>query len=232
MENSRKNGLLAIWADIEKAYDTRFRQWHNCQHLTERLSIKGFIAGYRYCGLEGAPDYYMFYDTYDSKVLGSEPYLHSVSNPTPWTKESLHYYRNTVRNIYSEIYTCGNKPNIVSPYIYLHRFGLPEEKTEEYLKIFQEEYLETFTELPGVFRGRLFETDKEISGISSDEKKLHNASQAKQPFLAMFEVYSLDEITEEICNQIESKCRILNDLENFTKEKYWLDSMLNAPESQ
>jgi hypothetical protein len=38
-------GLLAFWADIDSDYVLRFQQWHNCEHMPERLSIPGFLGG-------------------------------------------------------------------------------------------------------------------------------------------------------------------------------------------
>ena len=223
----QKNGLLAIWADIEKSYDTEFRKWHNCQHVMERLSIQGFIAAYRYCGLASAPAYFMFYETYDSKVLGSEEYLKSVNNPTQWTKESLKHFRNTVRNIYSEIYIVGKKPRVLSPYLYLSRFSLPKNGAEKVLETYKKKYMDKIIEFPDVFGARLFESDLEISGIGSGEMKLHRAIPAKQPFLAIYEMASLEVVSSKKFSQIGSDCQILKNLENLTNEKYWIDYTVN-----
>ena len=36
-------GLMAFWAEIDESYVDRFRQWHNCEHMPERVSVPGFF---------------------------------------------------------------------------------------------------------------------------------------------------------------------------------------------
>ncbi len=40
-------GLMIIWADIDLNYVLRFQEWHNCEHVPERMSIPGFLRGRR-----------------------------------------------------------------------------------------------------------------------------------------------------------------------------------------
>ena len=35
-------GLLAFWADIDQDYVLGFQQWHNCEHMRERLRACGW----------------------------------------------------------------------------------------------------------------------------------------------------------------------------------------------
>jgi hypothetical protein len=229
-------GLLAVWADIEKDYETKFRKWHNCQHVAERVSIQGFLAGYRYCGIEGAPDYLMFYETRDSKVLGSDPYLNSVNNPTPWTQKSITHLRNTVRNIYNEICGLGEEPSIVSPYLYASRFGLREESSKEVIDLYKNKYMPRVMEMPEVSRVRLYESDTEISGIGTDEKKLHGAELADYPFLVLIEVSNPEVVSSESWKRVQEDSDIsglvISRLEGLTSEKYWLDFAMPAPMGQ
>ena len=38
-------GLMAFWADIDRDYESRFLEWHNCEHMPERVSVPGFREG-------------------------------------------------------------------------------------------------------------------------------------------------------------------------------------------
>ncbi len=100
MRAKEATGLMAFWADVEADYVTEFRQWHNCEHVPERVGIPGFMVGRRYCGIGGAPMFFMTYETGDPGVLGSEPYLTRLDDPTPWTRKSVARFRNGVRTIY------------------------------------------------------------------------------------------------------------------------------------
>ena len=81
-------GLMAFWTDIEDENILDVQKWHNCEHVTERITIPGFLVGRRYRGVEGHT-YLMYYETTDTRVLNSEAYLTALNNSTPWTKKSL-----------------------------------------------------------------------------------------------------------------------------------------------
>ena len=96
-ETKEAKGLLAIWADVEENYRIEYQKWHNCQHLTERVSIPGFKVGRRYHGIGDAPEFLMYYETDDSKVMAGAPYMHAINHPSPWTREAITHLKNIVR---------------------------------------------------------------------------------------------------------------------------------------
>ena len=51
---TRSEGLMVFWARIEPQNWLEYQQWHNCQHIPERVSIEGFHAGRRYRSAAGA----------------------------------------------------------------------------------------------------------------------------------------------------------------------------------
>jgi hypothetical protein len=38
-------GLMAFWASFERQDLARYVEWHNCEHMAERVSIPGFQTG-------------------------------------------------------------------------------------------------------------------------------------------------------------------------------------------
>ena len=88
MGNSISKGLMAFWTDIDEDYVLEFQKWHNCEHMTERVSIPGFHVGRRYRGIGNAPMFLITYETAGSEVLKSEAYMKALNSPTPWTKEA------------------------------------------------------------------------------------------------------------------------------------------------
>jgi hypothetical protein len=46
----------------------------------------GFHVGRRYRGIGEAPDFLMYYETEDSKVMAGKPYQLAINNPTPGLK--------------------------------------------------------------------------------------------------------------------------------------------------
>jgi len=46
-------GYLVAWAYLEEGYQSELRRWHNCEHMTERVTIPGFHVGRRFQGSRG-----------------------------------------------------------------------------------------------------------------------------------------------------------------------------------
>lgn len=102
MHPSIHNGLaggafVAIWHDIVEEGKSAFYEWHNREHMPERIAIKGFRRGRRYVAERGTPEYFNLYEVESPDVLTSAEYLTRLNNPTPRTRETLPYFRNTSR---------------------------------------------------------------------------------------------------------------------------------------
>lgn len=93
------NGVVAIWNDITDEGRANFYEWHNREHIPERLGVEGFLRGRRYVAREGAPQYFTLYEVRDAAVLSSEAYLTRLNAPTEWTSRSVAHFRNTARSL-------------------------------------------------------------------------------------------------------------------------------------
>jgi hypothetical protein len=229
-------GLLAIWADVDEDYRIEFEKWHNCEHMADRVTIPGFYVGYRYQGLGDAPYSLMVYETSDPMVLESNPYLHSKNNPTPWTKESLSHYKNTVRMIYSLLATAGKKPATQAPYIFVVRFNSEPGDEQQTVERCKEGLLSKITAVPGVFRGRLYEVNTEISNIITEEQKIYGRMKTeRQRFLALIEIASINlpesKVWQDIYLESSHRSKSLQKMKNVREELYWLRFVMYAPES-
>jgi hypothetical protein len=235
MKGKEAKGLLAIWADMDEDYRVEFERWHNCEHVPERVSIPGFYVGHRYQGIGDAPEFLMFYETLDSKTLGSEPYLRSLNNPTPWTHEAIRHFSNIVRTVYSLLGTAGKKPPIDAPYLFVHRFNAEPASERDVIRWYGEEYLPTVCGLPGVYRGRFYESDLETSNINTEERKVHRAESGEQRFLAIYEISSLDLCTGEnrqgVPMDTDNSESMLKKLIHADREFYWHDFTMYSPDT-
>lgn len=93
------DAVVAIWNDITPEGRANFYEWHNREHMPERLGIDGFLRGRRYIALEGTPEYFTLYEVANTDVLSGEAYLARLNSPTPWTGESVRDFRNTARSL-------------------------------------------------------------------------------------------------------------------------------------
>jgi hypothetical protein len=235
MVQTEPQGLLAIWANIDADYQQEFVKWHNCEHVAERVNIAGFHVGHRYRALDEARDFFMVYETDTADVMQSAPYLHSQNNPTPWTRQSIAHFRDTLRTIYRLVAGVGTQPALDAPYLLLVRSNPPQEPggADEVIRWYREEHLPRLCAVPGTLRTRLYRADAGISGIVTAERQVHGASSGSQEFLAMYEMLSPDipnsESWREAARGTAWSAKMVAALRDLERERYWLNFALWAP---
>lgn len=235
MTSSVAQGLLAIWANIETDYVEEFLQWHNCEHIPERVNIPGFHVGHRYRALEDERDFFMVYETDTADVMQGEPYLHAQNHPTPWTRKSIGHFRDTLRTIYTLVASEGQQPALAAPYLLLVRSNPPDAPggVEEVIQWYKEEHLPRLCAVAGTLRARLYRADTAISNIVTAERQVHGASAGEQEFLAMYELLSPEipasDTWREAARGTEWSARMVAALRDLERERYWLDFALWAP---
>ena len=187
MVHEASAGLMAFWADIGPDYEARFLEWHNCEHMPERVSVPGFREGRRYRSLDGTPRYLMMYFTRDADVLGSDAYTERLNHPTPWTRESLGHFRNPSRNVYAVLADRGRTTLRESPYLVAVRFDIAPAADARLQGAIRSALLPGWTALPGVGRVRLYGIDAVVSGIETAERSIYEGGPGSQCFLLLAE---------------------------------------------
>jgi hypothetical protein len=226
------DGLLAFWADVDEPYLLRFQQWHNCEHIPERVSIPGFLVGRRYRGLSGARMFFMFYETVDTGVLTSEAYVAALNRPTAWTRESLQHFRRPLRNAYRRLHTAGEPPRLEAPYLATYRFnrsaaggGIAGAKS----------WVDVITASQPVLRARLYELDLDASSVQTAERNIYRGEPGKQRYLALLECTRPDpwdaEAWREAERSLPASQRADRLLEDTERESYWAEYVLYSPAS-
>ncbi len=82
-------GILAIWNDCRPGTQREYEAWYRGEHLPERLSVPGFRAAWRFRAIEGAPEYFTFYETVNPEVLFSAAYEARVNDPSALTRRIM-----------------------------------------------------------------------------------------------------------------------------------------------
>jgi hypothetical protein len=235
MSNTEPRGLLAFWADIDADYQLEYLKWHNCEHMAERTSIPGFHVGHRYRAGGKEPDFFMVYETDTAEVMESEAYLNCQNNPTPWTRESIGHFRNSLRVIYSLVASEGERPATDAPYLLLVRSNPPDEDggADEVIRWYREEHLPRLITVEGALRARLYQTDKKISNIATAERKVHGAATGDQEFLAMYEILLPNipdsDAWKEAAQGTSRSKQMMGALRDISRLRYWLDFSMWAP---
>jgi hypothetical protein len=91
--------LLALWNDVDRAFDAPYNDWHANEHVPERLTVPGILWGRRYGGpeAEGMPRYLTLYGLQNVDVLDSPAYLRLLHEPTPMSRTMRPRLRNVSR---------------------------------------------------------------------------------------------------------------------------------------
>ena len=197
MTQAEPAGLMAFWADIGPDYETRFLEWHNCEHMPERVSVPGFREGRRYRELGGSSRYLMMYFTDSADVLGSRAYMERLNDPTPWTRESLGHFRNPSRNVYTVLAGHGRTSLREFPYLISIRFDIRPDAHARIRPSIEGGLVPGLTALPHVGRLRFYGIDAAVSGIETAERGLHAGGPGSQRFLLLAECAQPDVVEND-----------------------------------
>jgi hypothetical protein len=159
--------VVAVWNDITPEGRSNFIEWHNRQHIPERVGIPGFHRGRRYIAEHGAPEYFTLYEAVDETVLSGPGYLQRLNNPTDWTREATSAFRNTERGVCGIVHSIGSGDG---GYMLTARF---DAETGERTRLQEHlvERLGAIERLPWISGAHLCIADTAASGIETAERK-------------------------------------------------------------
>jgi hypothetical protein len=163
----RGRAIVAIWNDITPAGRDDFIEWHNREHIPERVSIPGFLRGRRYVVEYGTPAYFTLYEAVDQAVLTGNDYLRRLNNPTPWTRQATAEFRNTLRGVCATRFSQGSGDGGVMLTLRFDPEGGDASRLERAIR----EELQKISVLKGVSGTHLCIADSAASGIETAERK-------------------------------------------------------------
>ena len=101
------DAAVLIWNDVAEEGREQFYDWHDKEHVPERLSIPGFRRGRRFVRPQHSPEWLTMYEADDLAVLTSGAYLARLNAPTPATERTLKHFRNTSRAVCRIVHSLG-----------------------------------------------------------------------------------------------------------------------------
>lgn len=161
-------GVVAIWHDLLPEAKADFYEWHNREHMPERVAIPGFRRGRRYLASAGAPEYFNLYEADTPEVLAGADYLARLNHPTPWTQRAVASFRNVARGICRVLYSAGVGQGGTMLTL---RFDVTEAAADEAGALLCQHLLPRLAEAPGIAGAHLCRTDEATSRIDTAEKK-------------------------------------------------------------
>lgn len=161
-------GVVAIWHDLLDEARDDFHEWHNREHMPERVAIPGFRRGRRYVVTAGGPEYFNLYETDSLEVLGGADYLQRLNNPTPWTRQVVASFRNVARGLCRVQFSAGVGEGGAMLTL---RFDVPPADADAVGEALCQRLLPPLVQAPGVAGVHLCRADEAISRIETEEKK-------------------------------------------------------------
>jgi hypothetical protein len=161
-------GAVCIWHDLLPEARDDFHQWHNREHMPERVGIPGFRRGRRYVAIAGTPEYFNLYEADSAEVLGGQDYLNRLNAPTEWTRQVVPSFRNVSRSICRVAYTHGVGQGA---FILTQRFDVGERDRSQVVKALRQRLLPPLCDNKGIAGVHLCLADESISKVETAEKK-------------------------------------------------------------
>ena len=172
-------GIVAIWHDIVPEAREEFYEWHNREHMPERLSIPGFRRGRRYIDVNGnSPMVFCFYEGDNLDVVAGPDYLQRLNNPSEWTRRMMPHFRNMSRSVCQVRYSEGPGEG---GFVATLRFGGTDDSR------LSTTVLPVILSLPGVVGVHFCVADNAASGIPTVEKTFRQAADVYAPSVIMIE---------------------------------------------
>lgn len=160
-------GVVAIWNGIRPEGRAEFYEWHNREHMPERVGIPGFMRGRRYIAAEGHPEFFTLYETASTEVLAGADYLARLNSPTEWTWRATRHFTDTSRSLCRVALSLG--PG-AGGWMMTWRYDVTPGREEDQRRKL-EPVLREIAEKQGVAGAHLCIADRAASAIETEEKK-------------------------------------------------------------
>jgi hypothetical protein len=177
--------ILAFSHDVTAGHETEWIEWHDREHIPERLSLPGFLRLRRYAALDaGRPALFYFYEAASAAVLQSPAYLERLGHPTPWTRQCMQYVCNNSRTVCRVSATLGRSLGGILAVVELGPRPGAEDGLRRWLI---DEALPAAVARPGMVAAHLGEADAAATLVKTEEKTLLPSPDALARWLVMIE---------------------------------------------
>ena len=100
-------GVVAIWHDLLPEAKDDFYEWHNREHMPERVGIPGFAAVAATSRSAARRNSSTCTKPTARKCSAGQDYLDRLNAPTEWTRRVVPSFRNVARSICRVVFTSG-----------------------------------------------------------------------------------------------------------------------------
>jgi hypothetical protein len=161
-------GLIAIWNGVTPEARDDIYEWHNREHMPERVAIAGFRRGRRYRAIEADVEFFTLYETDTPLVHTGSDYTARLNTPTPWTQRAITGFLDTSRSLCWVAVSVGTGQGGL---LVTYRYDVAPGREEEQRCLLAHQVLPALADAPGVVGAHLGIADRAASAIQTAEKK-------------------------------------------------------------
>jgi hypothetical protein len=161
-------GAVLVWNDVAEDGRQQFYEWHDKEHIPERLAIPGFRRGRRYSRPHHSPEWFTMYEADDLDVVTSPGYLARLNAPTPATQRTLKYFRNTSRAVCRLACSMGSSSG---GHMLTMRLQALNARSEALCRLALDNLFPRALELTGVVACHLYAADQSASHADTTESR-------------------------------------------------------------
>jgi len=159
-------GAVIVWNDVTEAGREQFYDWHDKEHIPERLAIPGFRRGRRYIRPGHSPQWLTLYEADDIDIVVSPGYLERLNAPTPRTTRTLQYFRNTSRAVCRIVSSAGSS---TGGHMLAMRLDVPAAQCEAMCDYLRTNAFPRALALTGLVACHLYAADQDASHLRTAE---------------------------------------------------------------
>ncbi len=184
-------GAVCIWHDVRPEAKDEFYQWHNREHMPERVGIPGFRRGRRYIAISGTPEYFNLYEAESAEVLRGQEYLSRLNAPTEWTRRVVPSFLCVSRSICRVAYTSGVGQG---GFMLTHRFDIAAPERARSAEALHRRLLPPLSERKSIAGVHLCLADEAASKVDTAEKKARADTTLVPTWIVLIEGSSAAEV--------------------------------------
>jgi len=157
---------VVIWNDVAPEGRTRFYDWHDKEHMPERLALPGFRRGRRFRKPDHSPEWLTIYEADDVSALVSPEYIARLNAPTSVTAETLKYFRNTSRAVCTVAHSVGSS---TGGHVLAMRLAVDAARAHAMCSYLKEHAFPRVMARTGILACHLFAADTSASYVNTAE---------------------------------------------------------------
>ena len=177
-------GMLLTLTDVSARDERDYNEWYNREHIDDRVNLPGFHRGRRYAAVRATPKYLAVYECDTVAILGTQNYLRTLDNQTPWSQRVMarftHFSRLTLRIQVDQTHGVGAALATV-------RFVPDPRRRKALVEWLSTEALPKLIARPGVLGAAAGENDLEMAHAPLQDKSMDHPRADESEWVVLIE---------------------------------------------